>query len=155
MAQNPNQFVQSPEKGQNDLTINPSVFSVQVDAAQATALVPGQLVKMSTTAGGVPKVIASAAVGDDHFGVVVFNRKTSSFPALSMMEVAAWGSVVYMEASAAITRGAAVAFAASGLKVATAVSTNTIVGRALDTASGDGSLVRVYLSTGLAEQILA
>lgn len=155
MAQNPNQFFQTPEKGQIDLTINPSVFSVQVDAAQGTALVPGQIVKLATTAGGVPKVIASAAVGDDHFGVCVFNRKVSSFPAGAMLEVAAWGSVVYMEASAAITRGAPVAFAAAGLKVATAVSTNTIVGKALDTASGDGSLIRVYLSTGLAEQILA
>lgn len=155
MAQNPNQFVQTPEKGQIDLTINPSVFSVQVDAAQGTALVPGQLVKLATTAGGVPKVIASAAVTDDHFGVIVFNRKTASFPATARMEVAAWGSVVYMEASAAITRGANVAYAAAGLKVATAVSTNAIVGRALDTSTGDGSLIRVYLTTGASKQILA
>ena len=153
MAQNSNQFVQAVEKGMIDLTINPAVISVQVDAAQGTALVPGQLVKLATTAGGVPKVIASAAVGDDHFGVVVFNRKTASFAANSMMEVACFGSVVYMEASAAITRGAAVAYSGAGLKVATAVATNTIVGKALDTAAGDTSLLRVFIATGIVKNI--
>lgn len=147
MAQNPNQFFQTPEKGQIDLTINPTVFSVQVDAAQVAPLVPGELVKLATTAGGVPKVLASAAATDAHFGVAVFNRKTASFPANAMLEVASFGSVIYMEAGAPITRGASVAYAASQ-KVVTAVATNTIVGKALDSASADGALIRVYIGAG-------
>ena len=145
MAQNVNQFAQTAEKGSLDLTINPTVFSVQVDAAQGTALVAGQLVKMATTAGGIMKVIASAAATDKHFGVVRYNIKDASFAAGAVCEVAGGGSVIVMEAGAAIARGANVMYAANQKVVTAATTGNIIVGMALDAATADGSLIRVLL----------
>lgn len=145
MAQNVNQFKQTVQKGSLDLTINPTVFSVQVDAAQATALVPGQLVKLASTAGGIPKVVASAAATDGHFGVVRYNIKDATFAAGAICEVASGYSVIVMEAGAAITRGANVMYAANQKVVTAATTGNIIVGVALDAAAADTDLIRVLL----------
>lgn len=146
MPQSPNQFAQTQQKGALDLQFNPQVISVQVDSSQATALVPGQAVKMVDSANGVPKVIAAAADEDDVFGFVVYDIRRVSFPALSYVEVAFFrGSVMYMEASAAIARWAQVMIVVASQKVMTVTATNRIVGRALDKAAADGDLIRVVV----------
>lgn len=153
MTQQINQFIQSEVKGSLDLTINPTIFSVQVDAAQATDLVPGQLVKLATTAGGIMKVVASSAATDAHFGVVRYNIKDASFPAGAVCEIAGEGSVVYMEAGAAITRGADVMYAASVQVVTAATTGNVIVGKALDAATAAGQYIRVLLAGPYAPKV--
>lgn len=146
MSQNPNQFSQSVVKGLADLRLSPSVISCRVDAAQAVALIAGQCVKLKDVAGGSPVIEAIADDEDKVFGVVLYNIKDSSFSANEAVEVAFDGSVVYMEAGAAIARGADVMPVVTGSKVATAAGNDkAIIGIALDKAAADGDLIRVLI----------
>ena len=143
---NPNQFSQSVVKGLADLRFNGNIISCQVDENQSTALVAGQCVMLKDVAGGAPVIEAIADDEDGVFGVVVRSAKDSDFPALSHLEIASDSCVVYMEASAAIARGAEVMPVVSGSKVAT-VSGNSKakIGVALDKAAADGDLIRVLI----------
>jgi hypothetical protein len=147
MAINPNMFAMETVQGQIDLSFHSSVITCEVSSSQATALLPGQAVKLEDSAGGLPKVLALATNADPSFGVVLRNLKDINFPAMARVEVALAGSVVYMTAGAAIARGAKVEFVNSTLKVITAAGTNPVLGFALDKAAGDNSLVRVYILT--------
>jgi hypothetical protein len=147
MPVNVNQFTISPVKGQADLSINPNTLGAQVYADEAEPLVPGQAVKLVDSAGGVPKVTAIEEDTDDVFGVVLYNVKNASFPALQALEVGAQGNVVYMEADEAIARGAKVMYVVDGHKVATAEIGKTVLGFAYDKATAAGQLIRVYLLT--------
>lgn len=146
MSQNPNQFSQSVVKGLADLRLNSSVIPCRVAGDESTALVPGQLVKIADVAGGALVVTAVASDEDSVFGAVIYNVKDVNFPAGSAIEIAADNSVVYLEASAAIARGAQVMPIVTGAKVATAtVGDHAIIGIAIDKAAADGDLVRVLL----------
>ncbi len=145
MALNINQFAQSTVQGQMDLLFNGSVISAQIDAAQSGSLVAGQPVKIATTAGGVPKVIALAADTDVTFGFIARNLKDSAFPASAPIELAQFGSVMWMTAGAAITRGASVEVVSATNKVITSAGTNPVVGYALDTAAANNDLIRVVI----------
>lgn len=146
MTQNPNQFSQTVTKGMLDLKSGSTPLPVQVDSAQATDLVAGQVVKIATTAGGVPKVLGVANDTDAMFGVVIYAFRKNNYPALANLEIAQGGAVVYMEASAAIARGARVMAVVTGSKIATATTGKRIVGMALDTALVDGDLIRVLIA---------
>ena len=145
MTQNPNQFKQSVEKGQLDLHLNPNIIPCQIDTSETGTLVPGQKVKLIDSAGGVPKVVAITADTDEIFGVIPYIVKKSQFVAGDRVEIASEGSVIYLEASAAIARGAKVMPVITGQKVATATAGKTLVGYAFDKAAQDGDLIRVYL----------
>jgi hypothetical protein len=147
MAQNINQFAQSPQKGMPDLKFNASIVSVQIDSSEVGLLVPGQCVKMVDSADGVPKVVACSAITDDVFGVLLYNIKNKTYKALDYAEIVAMrNSVIYMEAGAAIARNAKVMLQVAGSKVVTAAGVGSVVlGRAYDKASGDGSLIRVVV----------
>lgn len=150
MTLNINQFAQTTVQGELDLLgFGSDVISGQVDSAQSTALVPGQAVKMATTAGGVPKFIALAANTDQTFGFVVFNLKDISYPALSKMEIALGRSVMWMTSGGAITRGAGVEVVYTTNTIITSGGTNPVVGIALDTAAASGALIRVLIKTPL------
>lgn len=147
--QNPNQFKQSAEKGLMDLRFNPTVISCQIDeSVGATLLLPGQAVKVVDSAGGVPKVVPVTAPTDDVFGFLMYNIKDKAYKAGQAVEVvfSRGGSVMYMEAGAAIARNAKVMVQVAGEKVITAAGAgNVVVGRALDKAAGNGDLVRVVI----------
>ncbi len=145
--QNPNQFEQTSVQGQLDLEYQGSVISAQVDAAQATALVAGQPVKMATTPGGLPKVVALAADTDVSFGFAARNPKDSDYAALERVEIAQFGSAMWMTAGAAIARGAQVEVVSATNKVITTGGVNPIVGYALDTATADDDLIRVVIQS--------
>ncbi len=140
MSQIPNQFSQTVTKGMQDLRFNPNTIPCAVKSDEATALVPGQLVKLVDSAGGVPKVTAITADTDAVFGAVAYNGKDQSFAAGKAVEIAIAGNVIYMEASAAIARGAAVMGVVSGAKVASATVGKTTIGFALDKAAGNAAL---------------
>jgi hypothetical protein len=53
---------------------------------------------------------------------------------------------MFMEASAAIARGADLEIVPTGVKVVTK-TTGTSIGRALDKATADGDLIRVLIKT--------
>lgn len=149
--QSPNQFSQSVQKGQIDLNNSNSPLPCQVDAAESGSLVPGQAVKLATTAGGVPKILAATVDTGKIFGYVAYNTKKSSFSALDHLEIVRGGGIIYLEASAAVVRGASVMNVITGEKVATATTGKAIAGMALDTASASGDLIRVevgYINSG-------
>ena len=145
-VQTPNQFAQSVTKGQVDARhLGGSALPVEVDASQATPLVPGQCVKIVDSAGGVPKVVASAAATDDVLGVVAYDLRRPTLAAGQDLEILTDGAVVYMEASGAIARGARVMEVIAGSKVAPVSTGNMTIGRALDKAAAAGDLIRVRL----------
>lgn len=145
MALNINQFGISANKGCLDLHKNSNTIACVVDSSQSTALVPGQCVTIVDSAGGSPKVIAQAADTGITFGVVNFSVKDASFAAGSAVEISMDHNVIYMEASAAIARGAKVMPVITGSKVATATTGKPVMGIALDKAAADGDLIRVMI----------
>ena len=146
MALNINQFAQTPVKGQLDLSVGvKQVLSCQVDTSSA-GLVDGQAVKLVDVKGGIPNVVECAADDDNAFGFVVYDIKDKAFAAGSKVEIAfARGSVMYMQASAAIVPYAKVAIVISGQKVVTATTGQMIVGYAIDKASAADDLIRVMI----------
>lgn len=147
MAQLMNAFTQKPEKGMIDLRISTgSVLSCMVDTSSAGGLVPGQSVKLVNVAGGIPNVVECAANSDDVFGFVTYDIKNASLPAGSAVEIAFnIGTVMFMEASAAIVPYAKVGVVISGSKVVTATTGLRVVGFALDKAAASGDLIRVVI----------
>lgn len=144
--QSTNQFKQSAEKGLMDLRFNPSVIGAQVDSSGVGSLVPGQAVKLVDNAGGVPKVLGCGADTDDVFGFVNYSIKDQSFVANDALELAVFrDNVMYMEANAAIARGAKLMIVVAGQKVDTATSGKTVIGRALDKATAAGQFIRVQI----------
>ena len=81
---------------------------------------------------------------DDVYGVVLYNPVKNTYGLGDSIEIATKG-IVYLEASASITRLAYVKLVATNNKVATSTSGKTVVGQALEAASGDGSIIRVDL----------
>lgn len=143
---NPNQFRQSVVKGLADLRMNTNVIPCRVDSDEASALVAGQCVSLEDVAGGAPVVTAIADDEANVFGVVLYNLKDTDYLADEAVEIASAGSVVYMEASAAIARGAEVMPVVTGAKVATAAGLSKAkIGIALDKAAADGDLIRVLI----------
>lgn len=147
MTQNINQFAQTPEKGDLDLKFPGGVLSGVVVSTQAGTLVPGQPVELADVAGGVLQFKSLAGATSPAFGFVSRNFKNASYAAGDALEVAFQGSVQYMQAGAAIARGAAVEAVPTGQKVITAAGVNPKIGFALDKAAADGDLVRVYILT--------
>jgi hypothetical protein len=146
MSLQQNQFNQSPVQGMLDLRFNAQTISCEIDSTSNGGLVPGQAVKMVDSAGGVPKVVECDADSNDVFGFINYDLKSQSFAAGDMVEISAMrDNVMYMTASAAISRNAKVAIVVSGSKIVTASSGKMIVGRALDKASADGDLIRVII----------
>lgn len=148
MTQLSNQFAQTTEKGM----LSPSFggveagFNCQVVTGEATALVAAQPVKLSTGVGNTILVTAITAVTDKVFGFIPNNVKTDSYDALDTVKVSTQGSVMIMQASAAIARGATVEAIIAGQKVVTK-TTGTALGTALDAATADGDLIRVAITT--------
>lgn len=146
MAQNINQFAQTPVQGMMDLMLNPAVVSAQIDTTSAGGLVPGQAVKMVDSAGGIPKVVECAADTDDVYGFIVYDIKSSVYAVGDKVEVASMrDNCMYMTSSAAIARNASVEIVISGQKVATAATGKRIIGRAFDKATGANQLIRVVI----------
>lgn len=144
MTQYSNQRVMSVEVGKIDLAINPSIISAYIASTETATLVPGSPVKMADVAGGVPKVLLATADNDNIIGYIVRNPKDASYVAGDACEIALSGSVMYMEAGAAIARGAKVESDVSEIQVIT-VSANPIVGIALDKAATSGDIIRVLI----------
>lgn len=146
MALNPNQFAQTPEVGYLDLQTNGNNVVTCVHlAGQSTALVPGQAVKQADNYTDIPSVQAST-IAEVAYGVVVRNPKDANYAAGENLEVARVGTTMFMQASAAIARGANVQYDPATNKVATKTSTNGILGYAFDKAAADGDIIRVVIN---------
>lgn len=147
MTLNMNQFAMQPVAGDTDLVKSGFAFSAQVASSVTTPLVPGQAVKVEDSAGGVPKVLALAANTDTAHGVVMRNNKDISYAALTSLEIASWGSTIWMTAGGAIARFGKVEVVAATSKVIASAGTNPVFGIAFDKAAADLDLIRVTLIT--------
>lgn len=140
--QNMNQFAQTPLKGSAALNTVANTVSVQVDPASVATIVAGDAVKLvdkvSTTI-----IVDKCANTDAVFGYVLYTPKKAKFVAGDALECAIAGSILYLEASGSIARGANIEFVASTSTVITAAGTNPVSGVALDKVSS-GQLVRVH-----------
>jgi hypothetical protein len=142
-----NLFNQQTAKGQVDASFPGMVFTCKVKSDEATPLVAGQAVKLVDSSTGVPEVTALAADTDETYGFVLRNPKDEDYSADKFVEIASKNSVVYMEAGAAIARGAFVEVSNATKKVITKAGINPVVGYAFDKATEDGDLIRVYINT--------
>lgn len=142
---NINQFQQVTVRGSTDLQISKSgVITGQISTNQATALNPGDFVKLDTAnTGPIPQFVA-AATSDTGLGCIAYNVKDASFSAGEYVEVAGtFGVVMWLLASGTIAPGAAVEDDGSG-GVQTK-NTGAQKGIALDPGTS-GNLLRVILT---------
>ena len=157
-SQSPNQFAQTLLTGLVDMRVGPTnIVAAQVDASVGTAaapfnvILPGQAVKLVTnTNGGIPKVAPIQSKSDSVWGFAIFNVKDISYSAGQNLEVAQWGTVMWLYATGAITQGAEVCVDPTFIGgVQGTGSTATFVGQAFDGASAAG-LIRVMLFPNIA-----
>ena len=148
MTQLSNQFRLSTEKGTLDQAINVNILPCKIDPASVADFSGSNAfaVKLVDVAGSGIIVDKATAITDSILGFVVYSTKTNSPVAGDYIRVASTQSVMFMEASAAIARGADLEINLTGDKVATQ-ATGTSIGTALDKVAADGDLVRVLIKT--------
>lgn len=147
-----NQFTETPILGELDQRFNYNTLNVMFDPAGSGTLSPGQAVKWSTNASGVPMVVPSTATADKVAGFVNYNIKNAVFVPGNLLEISQRGNVIYLTAVAAINRGQEVTSLPSGIAggciggvtPVTGSSGLPKVGFALDTVAV-GSLVRIEM----------
>src|ERR1700759_5752071 len=103
---NQNQFAQTPILGMVDQVPTPSIISAQIDPSSSSSNLKVGLPVAMTTAGAYTIPVDAAALNALKFGVIVYNPKKNTYSPGDMVEIAQEGSVMYLETSAAVTRGA-------------------------------------------------
>lgn len=145
MTQTSNQFTQTVEKGMLTGEANYNTLNCQVSTNEAGTLIAGQAVVIEDAAGEQIPVEAAAATTDAIFGFIPYAVRKNEYVALDQVKIARGGDIIYLEAAAAIARGAELEAVITGSKVQTQ-ATGTVIGIALDKAAADGDLIRVQLS---------
>lgn len=152
-TQSLNQFKQAPVVGRLDLSVNPNPSTMVVrynpGATSTLYFVPGEgviLKDLSTSdVGGVPVVDKRSGNNVGIFGTVIAATKTAKFYPGDTFEVALEGSVMYMNANAAINRGATVALVVATPGNVVTKTTEDELGQCLDHASEANKLVRIRI----------
>ncbi len=148
LVQNQNQFAQTALLGQVTMTPSPAIIPVKIYIGSvATKLQAGQAVKLVDQAG--PEIQVDEVDNDSTlpFGVIVYNPRKNTYSAGDTVEIALEGSVIYLETSAAIARGAKVQIDPTGPTVSTLVDypNNCQLGICLDKPTGSGQLARILV----------
>jgi hypothetical protein len=146
MSQNALQM--SPFIGMVDLKNMGDVVAVQVDASQASPILPGQALKIVASAGGLPKVVSCSANSDQCIGFANYDLKSTGYAAGDKLEMSTSDSVIYLYATTAIPRFARVTLDVSSpgaVGVLVGSSGASIVGYAFDQGV-IGNLIRVKLT---------
>ena len=152
---NMNQFNMSPLVGDVDLknSSSESLFTCRFDPSATTGtdeLESGEGVILadlgSDDSVGPPIVAERAADADAIFGVRVGSTKQGTDDPGDVTQIATSGAVVYMNAGAAIVRGAEVALVLATPGNVVTATTETVLGVALDKATGANELIRVKLA---------
>lgn len=140
----------TPVAGQAALLPNQPIIHGAIVSPEATAaLVPGDIVKLSTAANYADNVVVEqAAATDTPCGVVVYNAIKSSFAAGERVSVFPAGSFVYLPSGeATIARGAKLGFNENNQVVA-ATAGNGVIGIAWTESTVTGDLVIVQIQPG-------
>lgn len=152
-TQNANQFSQTPVVGSLDLQTNsnPAVFTCRFkDASEGGAtLLPGEgvkLVDLGANDFAGPPIVDERATTDVIFGVKIFTTKENTAEDGDIVQIAGDGAVIFMNAGAAILRGAEVELVdATPGNVITSAATNRILGVCLDKATAANQTVRILI----------
>lgn len=151
LVQNQNQFAQTALLGQVTLAPSPAIIPVKIYIGSvATKLQAGQAVKIVNQAG--PEIQVDEVDNDstEAFGVIIYNPRKNTYVAGDTVELACSGSVITLQSSAAIARGANVsqtaASAGNDPLITTSVATNFVLGQALEKAAGANALIRVLVN---------
>jgi hypothetical protein len=149
-VQNLNQFAQTAIVGQQDLTVNNNIIPARIYASSSggALLVAGNAFKLVDQVGEMPIIDLVTGVTDTPYCVAIHQMKNDTFTAGQVIDVALSGSVVYMQASAAIARGVRVQIDPTGPTVATLTSlgTNASLGVCIDKPSAAGAMCRIQIN---------
>ena len=147
--QNQNQFAQTPLLGQVDLIAGPNnIISAQINpASTATAnqLQAGSPMKIVDVV-GTQIIVDAAAITDVAIGAIVYNPRKNLYVAGDTIEIGCAGTVMYLETSAAIARGASVQAATATGLIATQASPNAALGQMYDKPAAANVLARVRIA---------
>lgn len=150
--QNPNQFGLTPILGSLDQRSNNNTYFATIKSNSVFAdFQVGTVVKL--VSGVSPSILVdSAGATDAPEGVIIYNTKKNTYVAGATVQVAAIGSVIYLQASEAIARGQQVDFLNTGGTPTVGVKSgsNTGLGVALDQAAAAGALIRVRIQPSAA-----
>jgi hypothetical protein len=149
LVQNQNQFAQTALLGQVTMAPSPAVIPVKIYIGSvATKLQAGQAVKLVNQAGPEIQVDQIDDATTPAFGVIIYNPRKNTYAAGDTVEIALAGTVVYLETSAAIARGAKVQMDPTGPTVSTltGLPTNASLGVCLDKPTATGQLARILLN---------
>jgi Uncharacterized conserved protein (DUF2190) len=150
--QNPNQFTQTAILGMPDLRQQPNSFFVTIDPdSEFTDFQVGSVLKLVSGAG--PSILVDIATAtEEAIGVIPYNLKKNTFAAGDTVQIFGELSVLYLQTSAAVNRGAKVEFLNTGGSptVATVSGSNTVLGVALDQADDTGGIIRVQIKPSAA-----
>lgn len=147
-----NQFDQQTVVGMVDLKVGPTnVIAAQVDSSVTTQIFPGQAVKIvANTKGGIPKVAPATGKADSVIGFARFNQKDIQYVAGQNLEIAMWGTVIWLFATGAITQFTEVCTDPTYIGGCQATgNTATHIGWAVDGAAAAGP-IRVMLMSNVA-----
>lgn len=142
-----NQFAQQTIVGMIDLKVgSTNIIAAQVDASVSTSIQPGQAVKIvANNNGGIPKVAPATSKSDQVIGFARFNQKDIQYVAGQNLEIAMFGSVIWLFATGAITQFAEVCHDPTYIGGCQATGNSaTWIGWAVDGAAAAG-LIRVML----------
>lgn len=155
MAQNMNQFKQIAVVGEIDLqtNANPAMFTCRYKDASETAnktIEPGQglkLIDLGSDDFESPPIVDVLADDNDGgaFGVKVFSTKKNANSDGEIVQVAGEGAVMFLNAGAAIARGAKVSLVVATPGNVVTTTTEDEVGIALDKATAADEVIRVLI----------
>lgn len=114
---------------------NPLLYKNYVAEA---AISPYRLVKFGSSDGNI---VPTAAAADPTIGVCG-ELGPAAGERVDVMHI----GIAFVEAGAAVTRGSAITSDANGRGIATTTAGHTVVGRALESASAAGDIIRVLLA---------
>lgn len=137
---------------------NPDVVSALLNPSSTAVLQAGSSVKLIASTSIGNEVVVDAVSGPTDgpvFGVIAYNLRKSLYSPGDVCEVACGASYIFLEASAAIARGAKVTATAATtgndptVATVSVPSTQYVTGIAIDPAAGAGSLIRVKVQPSL------
>ena len=151
LTQNQNQTFMAPIIGMVDLAVPPNTKTVLLDPASTNVYVQaGSPVKLvaKATKGQIVVDVCTGPTDGPVFGIVLYNPRKNTYAAGDLMEVGCSGTVVFLESSTAVNRGAHVnstAATSSADPLVTTVANNTDyqVGIALDQTAAANDLIRI------------
>jgi len=145
-----NVFAQSVNVGQiaEISAAGPESQTVMVNSgSQSTTIIPGKPMKLVTGASQVPLVDIAIPGTDPIYGLALYNPKVSKWLAGDILQVTTAKSVVFLQSSGSLARGAQVGMNSSSFKIQASTLANHI-GTLLDDATTD-AIVRVELDIPL------